>query len=178
MTTATEPKKDTLFEVTDDLLALDQLLTESEGELTPEIEAWREEYAAKIRDKADGIGWYAKRLQNEAEFFKAQRDELAAKARRAERKLEWLKGYIAYCMARLETRKIEGKVYTLALQKNGGKPPLEILEPFKSDPAQLPAEFQRVTVSANTDALRIAAEEGMADEVVRLLPAGESVRIR
>lgn len=169
-------QRESLFEVTSDLLAIDALLTESEGEVTEEIQLWMNEYADKLAAKADGIGFYAKTLQRDAEFYKAQADELAAKRRREERKLEWLKSYVGFCLARLNVRSVKGKVYTLAIQTHGGKPPLRLLQ---DDPLAFPEPCRVVTVTISKDAVRAAIEmDTLPDGLAVIDPPGEGVRIR
>jgi hypothetical protein len=98
---------------------------------------------------------------------------------RAERnKIERLKEYVRLCLERMGTRKLAGEVWTLSIQKNGGKPALKILPPYDADPNQLPAEFQTHRVEADKQALRLAAEIGGATGIAELLPVGDSVRLR
>lgn len=190
MTTATEPKKETLFSLSEDLLALDALLTESGGELTPEVEAWIAESRDKFSDKIDGFGWYWRTIEARVAGLKLAQEELTAKRAVEERKLERLKGYVRLCLNYLGTDKAKGQVYSLSIQKNGGKPPLRILPPFDVQPELLPAGYQRVSVTADKDAIRADMEkmgglqrvvpvgEGEPQPIAEILPVGDSVRLR
>lgn len=190
-TTTPAPARETLFSLSEDLLALDALLTESDGELTPEVEAWMAEYRDKLADKVDGIGWFWRTIEARIAGFKAAQDDLARKRQIEERKIERLKGYVASCLVHLGTRKLEGPTYTLAMQKNGGKAPLRLAEPFASDPSLLPPGYRIVKYAADLAKLREVAEldggvvhltptnpEEPPPLVAELLPVGESVRLR
>ena len=181
--TTTAPQRETLFVLTGELLALDELLTESGGELTPEIESWIAEYRDKFTGKIDGIGWFWRTIEARIAGLKVAQEELATKRQVEERKLERLKGYVRLCLDHLGTSSAKGSVYSLAIHANGGKPPIELLEPYRSDPKLLPTKLQKVTVSADMEALRTymdgAETVTEGDQVVaRRLPAGTHVRLR
>lgn len=167
----------TLYAITDDLLALDALLTESAGEITPEIDAWMAEYAAQLASKTDAVGFYVRDLEaHEAaltdEIARLQQKKAACAAKQARVK-EWVK----YNMTRLGVRELRGSIYAFAIQKNGGKQPIAYAT---TDPAAFAERFRDVvtTVQINRDAVRAALEAGESVDGATLLPRGESVRLR
>jgi len=166
--------KQSLFRLTEEFLALEALLEASGGELTPEIEAWREANAEAFTDKVDALVWYSKTLKAAAEFYRAQADELAHRAKVAENKIARLKEYAAVCLDRLGSRAVMGKVYAIAYQKNGGLPPLRLLNP---DPMAFPESCRNVTVS--NAAVRESLSAGTLPEgLAQLDPPGESLRFK
>lgn len=183
----TPATKETLFSLTDDLLALDQILTESGGELTPEVEQWMTEYRDKFTAKVDGLGWYWRTCEAREAGYRKAAAELADKAQTEANKVTRLKEYARACLDHLGATKVAGDIYTLAIQKNGGRTPLKVCEPFLSDPSRLPAEYQRIVVLPDLEKLRTRAElscgvatmddrDGTA--MAELLPAGTHVRLR
>ena len=144
------PAKETLFTLTEDLRALDELLTESGGELTPEVELWIQEYSTKLKGKVDGIAWFIKTCEARAVAFKAhakqireQADDLAAKGKTEENKIVRLKEYVRLCLDLMGEKKVQGEVYSIGIEANGGAAPATIVaEPFASHPEKLPAELR------------------------------------
>ena len=168
-----------LAEIEQQFSALDALLLESGGEVTPEIEAWLAEYGLAEREKVDGYVFYIRSLEAEATQAKALANELGAKARRRERAIEGLKERVAGYMAARQTDELAGSIYRFKLQRNGGKAPL-VLE--TEDPARFPPSCVK-TIPAQTvidrDAVREMAE---ADSYVltglaHLGERGRSLRI-
>lgn len=193
-TSALAPAKASLFSLTEDLNALDELLTESGGELTDEINAWLAEYALKMADKVDGLGWFWRTIEARIAGFKKGEAELTAKRKTEENKLARLKAYVHSCMTNRKETALAGEVYTLAIQRNGSRA-LTLQEPFLSHPELLPEAWRttRIVVEANMEAIRAAlAEPGVGDvltarcpdedsepvTVAVLQPAGTHVRLR
>jgi|SRR5688572_25696464 len=177
MTTQTEAP-DTLFSLTEDLKALDALLTENAGELTPEVLALMAEYQDRFETKADAVAWYAKTLEAELSVATEHAAHFETKRPVARRKVEAWKSYVLSCMTNLGAREIKGRAYTLSVQANGGEQPLEIFEPYKSDPSQLPEMLRREVVTPDTKVIRSALAQGVFLDVATLLPRGFHVRIR
>lgn len=188
-------KKESLFQLSEDLLALDALMTEAGGELTPEAEAFLEEYAKKLATKTDSLGWFWRTLEARIAGFKKIGDDLAAKRKTEENKLARIRSYVLACMRNLGAKKLEGQVYTLAVQANGQRS-FQLLEPYLSHPELLPSQFVKkvtryepdlealkaATIAAG-DALAFSGpllEDGTAPTVPAavLHPAGTHVRLR
>jgi hypothetical protein len=70
--------------------------------------------------------------------------------------------------------KIETERCTVAVTNNGGKQPIDLTV----CPEQLPAEFQKVSVTADEDRLRDALKAGREVPGARLAPRGTHLRIR
>lgn len=167
-----------LYEIVDELKALDDLLEESNGEITPEIEGWIAEYGAVLADKADRIGGYWRQLEADAEAHKKEEDFHAARKQVAKRKLERLRALVHFQMERSERTEFRGTLFRLALEKNGGKVPLRLLT---DDPERFPADCRVVTVGVDKEAVRRRLEGGGDVELAGLAELGErgcSVRLR
>lgn len=149
----------TLYELTDELLTLDALLEETEGELTPELEEWWNEYDTKSREKVDRICGFYRDLEARAAAKKAEAKELARKAGVEERKAERVKGLLDTAMTRLGTRELQGMIHKARRQKHGGKRAFSIVLPAD----QLPDAYRRAvtTYVPLTDALREIAESAI-----------------
>ena len=192
------PAKESLLTLTEDLRALDELLTESLGEITPEVELWMQEYADKLKGKVDSIAWFIRTCEARAAGFKAPAravsqsvDELNAKAKTEENKVVRIKEYVRLCLDRMKETKVQGDVYSLGIENNGGALSLEVAEPFKSDPSKLPAELRRSVWILDVEKIKQVAEANggqivvkaeKADEadvvIARIPPRGTHVRVR
>ena len=98
--------------------ALSELLEETEGELTPEIEQLLADLDLKIDDKLASVGLYIIGQQGEAEQVKIEEGRLAARRKAIERGVSGLKMY-AERMLRLAGRdRVKTPRVTIALQAN------------------------------------------------------------
>jgi hypothetical protein len=165
----------TLFALTEEMHALDELLTASGGELTDDIEAMLATIGSQITQKVDSLAWVIRTCEARAAGFKKMRQEMDEKKTTEENKIDRLKEYVRVCLDRLGTDKIKGEQYTFALQRNGGKPPVKLLEPYASDPDLLPRDLTRITVTPDMDRIR---ELPTPSEFYEVLPVGTHVRIR
>ncbi len=168
-----------LDEIAANFDALERLLDETAGEVTPEIEAWFAEYDLALREKVDGYVIYLRSLEGDAKSFKSVEDELAVKRRRVETRITWLKSRVEWFMQASEREELRGTIYRFKLVKNGGKAPIDVLV----DPAVFPEQLQRVTVDVDREKVRgmltPESPELRSGEVVlaRLGQVGQSLRI-
>jgi hypothetical protein len=123
MATATVLK---LYEFGGEYDALDELLAESEGELTPEIEALLADLDAQFDEKAERVALKIRGFLAEASAIKEEEARLAARRKARERSAESLKSYLQRQLELLGREKVAGKLVTVALQKN---PPRVLGEP-------------------------------------------------
>jgi hypothetical protein len=163
-----------LFEIGEQFDALERLLVESGGEVTPEVEAWLAEYGDLEADKLDGYAMFIRSLEHEAEGFKNIASEFAAKRTARENAAKRLKERLKQYMELRGTAQIKGKMYTAALNKNGGKAPIIV----DVAPEQLPEQLQRVTVSADVEKIRGLLEMGVKYDFAHLGEVGQHVKIR
>lgn len=174
-----------LYTLSETFAALEAELLETGGEWTPEIEAAFAALGELETDKVDAYAVVVRGLERHRDACKTERDALQQKATAAEHAARRLKERMHEYLTVRGVRELKGTVWRAAIQAHGGKQPLEVLVPAE----ELPPDFQRVTVSADTDKLRAAAEavadpggevtlthEGTA--LARLLPRGSSVRFR
>ncbi len=126
--------------------------------------------------KADG---YARVIREYEARAKARREEASAMAdmaRADEERASSVKRFLMQCMERLDTRQLAGRTFTLAVQANGGKQPVDVF--VEAD--RIPDRFVRVERKADRDALRDAILSGDEDAMrcASLMPRGFSLRIK
>lgn len=86
----------TLFEINKAILEFDYEIDEETGEIL-NAEALDALQLAR-EDKIEGVGLWIKNLQAEAEAVKKEKDAMAERQRRLEKKAESLKDYLAYAL--------------------------------------------------------------------------------
>ena len=138
----------TLYELTDEWIAISEALEESGGELTPEIEAALEAIQGEFAAKAEGIVRLIQAETNQAKQraglaapFREEADRLQALATVNENKARSLKRYLQEQMQRLKMQRIETAWFKAWIQKNG-RPSIE----WTRDVRELPDIYRRETI--------------------------------
>lgn len=163
-----------LYELTSDLLVLQEMLEDSvEDEvLTDTLEAVQGEYEIKLEAYCKVI----KNLEADIVGIKAEEKRLADKRKVLENNIERLKKAMFDSMKATNTPKVKGTLFTVAIQKNGGKIP--VIQAENADLSILPDQLVVVTEKPNLDAIRETLEAGLTVEGFTLGERGESLRIK
>jgi hypothetical protein len=167
-----------LYELTQEMKELDDLLERAENPDDPAIfDAIQRALALhdERERKVDAYCSLIAELSARAAVRKAEADRLAENARRQESKVKALKLRLLESFNTLGIGKLETERFTVSVAKNGGLVPLE-MDPTL-DPATLPEKFQKITVSADNQAIRVALEAGPL-EFAKLGERGQHVRIK
>lgn len=168
----------TLYEITGEMLLLMQMAEESDdveeimGVLKDTFDAVSGEHDVKIENCAKVI----RSLEAKAKAVKAEEAYLAGKRKTIEANVDRIKTAMMESMRAVGKTKAGGDIFTVSIQKNGGKAPLIIRDGVNAD--LLPDAFKRVTVDFNKDAIREALENGEDIDFAVLGERGESLRIR
>lgn len=177
----TKPVRATLFDIDADRAALLDLLEECEESQTPDdakvLAAWFDETSGALEDKVASYIVVIRMQETLHKGLKEEADRLRARATVHENRVKRLKATLQYVFEQSGIDRVETKRGTAALQTNGGVPPLTLLV---DDPAKLPPRFQRVTVSADNDAIREAlkANDEAAHAIAALATPGRHIRIK
>lgn len=114
----------TLREIAEERDAIDVFLSANEGELTPEIEAWLASNENDVKAKVQAIGLFVKREEQSVVTIGLEQKRLAERKQAIEKRIEWLKAYVAECLDRLGFQpgdSIKGALITVAVQANNPK---------------------------------------------------------
>lgn len=125
-----------LFEITDDLLAIQQAIVLADGELTPDVETALNALTAEFGDKVDAYGFRIRALEAQAELHRDRAAYHELRARAFSRMVEELKSRLLTAMIALGRKQLEGEDFTARI---GGA---ESVDAF--DPSQIPAAFWRM----------------------------------
>ena len=107
-----------LYELSEARDILDEFLAETEGEVTPELQQLLDELDGKIEEKIERVALYVREQLATATAIDEEVKRLSARKRARERAAEGLKAYLKSQMERLDKKKVEGLLCTVALQNN------------------------------------------------------------
>lgn len=107
-----------LYEITNARDVLDTWLAESEGEMTPELEAMLNELDGQADEKIERVALYVRERLANAEAVKVEQQRLLGIQKREEKAAESLKAYLKRQMEALGKTKVNGLLATIAIQKN------------------------------------------------------------
>lgn len=149
----------TLFEISDELAAIEELLTENDGEIGDDaagetLEAWFDQLTDARDAKIDD---YCRLIASVTARANARTEELArlgALVDTDENTIKRLKTALHNFMLERGVTKIETPLHRLTIAKNGGKPPLVIPETWREDPASAPEQYHRAVIHLDTELIR------------------------
>lgn len=150
-----------LHEIAGDFLALEELLMESGGEVTEEIETWMAENTLSLETKVDGYAALIAEWTADAEKWKTEAQRNSAHAKTLENSADKLKGRLVEQLVALDRLKVETDRFKVAVQRSAGK--VELL--VNAD--QLPAEY--LTTTTTTAVNKAAIKQGLVDGIESLV---------
>ena len=162
----------TLYEVTGRVLALQDLMLDEdldEQTIADTIEAIEGEYEIKLENYCKVI----KNLEADVEALTKESKRLTDKKKSLENNIKRLKEAMFNSMKATETTKVKGEIFTVAIQKNGGKLPVVVDVPTE----ELPDDLVRVVESPDLEAIAKMLENGESP-LAHFGERGESLRIK
>ena len=170
----------TIYDISEDMAALDALLAETGGEITPEAEAafaaFESELAANLHAKTDAYCALIAEIDARAAARKAEAKRLADRAKTDDRTADALRERLRWVWETRRLGKVETDRFTVSLAKVGGKPPLDIRVGVEDLPSW--AVKTETIASADKDAIRARLEAGEALPFAYLLERGTRISIR
>ena len=155
----------TLYNLTNEVLVIDDVLDEAEGELTPELEVRKAEMDRLIAEKVDAVCGYVQSQQDLIELAQAQIDRLNEFIRTKTRRLSTLDHYVGLCTARLGKESLGGELFEIKRGRKSQR--IEI-----SSDKNIPAKFWRVPDVQPTvmkDELKKAIKQGVTIDGVAIV---------
>lgn len=139
---------------------LQDLLEHAEGDeaQTEEILNYLEDTQQELSQKLDNYAELIQELQARAGARKQRAKEMAELAKADENLANRLKATLKLFFELHNIKRQDTDRHRITLAKNGGKAPLVLNEILPED---LPEEYQKVTITADTEAIRDALEKGI-----------------
>jgi hypothetical protein len=171
-----------LLELTDLWRQIEVELDANGGEVTEDMEARLSLFNLEERDKVDGYVHIIKDLRARAKLMREQAADLTARARTREANADWLENRLTFHMGERGLRRLEGNTHYAQWQKNGGVPPVELLDGITPD--RVVSYFhKRRPVELDEAAIRAALSDEnhdfhrLAKDYARLGDRGEHLRL-
>lgn len=173
--THTERRR-TLLDISDDLLALEDLLVEVGGDISdPAVEAavneWFDSLGSDLEAKTDNYIALISTLESRAEIRRSEAKRLASRAKTDENAAKSLRDRLIWAMRRLEKPLIETARWRVSVAKNGGVVPVEIT-------GDVPIEYRKVVTEPDVAAIRTALLNGVELGFAHLKDRGERLVIK
>lgn len=166
-----------LFQITENLLRACDQLVDSDGEISPENAAALAELEAVADDKLGSYYWLIKKLDMEIAAVQAILDQRKKQLESRNNLKERLKAAVLAHMQATGQTKITVDGNTFAVQKNGGKRPVQYAE-AEIDLSQIPDGYIKTVRSVDTDAVRRDLEAGEQLPFAALGEQGSHLRLR
>lgn len=128
----------------------------------------------EIENKADGYAKLIMNMKSDVEALQAEENRLASRRKRLETRIDTLKQNLKEAMEETGKTKFQTSLFSFNICKNGGKQAIEYNDNIKLE--ELEERFTKLEL--NKDEVRTALEDGEYLEFAKLLPRGESLRIR
>ena len=160
-----------LYEITGDLLTLQAMLEDNVEDqvLLDTLDAVQGEYEIKLESYCKII----KNLEADIEALKNEANRLTDKRKLLENNIDRLKKAMFDSMKATNTTKVKSGVFTVAIQKNGGKLPVIV----DVETAYLPKELVKVVESPDLEAIAKLIDSGNT-QYAHYGERGESIRIK
>lgn len=160
-----------LYGISEELRALDDMLDSTGGEINDEWEQKQQLLVDLLTKKVDGCVGYIQKLEDLCTLAREQKKRLDSFINSKENRIENFKLYVKRCMVMTGRTEFEGvlcKIDTIA-----GRESMQI-EPGAED--KLPIEFIETKTFAKKDALKTAIKAGQSFEGVRIVRSEPSIR--
>ena len=169
----------TLYEISDDLSALEALLIEVGGELPDEvaeaaIDGWLEETGKATKDKVDAYCGLIREIEARAAARKAEAKRLAERASIDAGAVDRLKARLLWFFEVHNLKTLETARFRVTAAQNGGVAPLHITAPLE----EIPDEFIEFVRKPMNPMIREMLEAGETLPFAELGPRTKSIRIK
>jgi len=171
----------TLYDIGDDLWAIDALLEDEDGDVTGQeeaIDAFLAEAKDNLTDKLTGYRRYMAHLDGLAEIAEAEAKRIADIARVRRNKIDRCKDRLYHFMTAHGIDKVVTPIGTFAIQKNGGALPIEIDDYLVAHPEELPEGYRQVEFKPDKIAIKNALSGGEELEFAQFGARGTHLRVK
>lgn len=168
-----------LYDIPIEFAELESVLTESDGELTPEMEKRFDDFLRAGKDKLEAGAMVVRGFEIEADACMAEAKRLAERAGALERNSGRLKKLILFALDSAFSGKVKTPLFTIWGQTSAPTWSIDLTP--GADLATFPEQFVRVKRELAKDAIKGALSKGEAipdDIIVTELPGTRFLRIK
>jgi hypothetical protein len=158
----------TLYEIGSDLSEIEQMLTDTEGEI-PEgeigaaIEKWFDSLTNERDEKVRRMCGLIEMMKFNAEACDEEARRLGRLKRANENGAERLKERLKEFFQAHNIKKLDLKIFKPHIRTNGGQVPLIYPKEWETVPANAPERFHRPVILLNTESMRVEAEQAASE---------------
>ena len=168
----------TLLDISDDMVALNDLICESDGDVSSwenTLDEWITDLKTNMSGKVDNYAALITMIQGRIKFRQEEAERLKARALTDENAVVFLKKRLLDAFKLHQIGKLETDRFRVSLAKNGGLLPLLI-----ANPNLVPKDYVRTltTESVDKEKVRQALTNGQKVEGCELLERGEHINIK
>lgn len=164
--------KISLYQITEEFKALDELLEQEGGEISDASEELESSIAQLLTSKVDACVEYRIQEKDLIELAKQRIKQLQDFVKTKENKVKRYDEYIITCLERLDTKKVEGQLHSISIRKPSVS--VNILDQDK-----IPAEYVTVETVIKIDKNKIRkALEDAPVEGATLVSEKKSLTVR
>lgn len=168
-----------LYDIPIEFAELESVLTESDGELTPELEKRFDDFLRAGKDKLEAGAMVARGFEMEADACRAEAKRLTERALSLDKNCSRLKKLILFALDSAFAGKVKTALFTIWGQTSAATKSIDLAP--GADLAALPEALVRVRRELAKDAIKDAIGKGEAlpDEIiVTELPGTRFLRIK
>lgn len=153
-----------LYEISQDLIGIEEIIENTEGEEREQAEEIKEIIKKELENKAENIAYYIRNTESNIEQKKAEEKRIKESRQADERRLKNFKNYVIEVFTELDKKKIETSIGKLSVRTSKA---VEV----SADVNTLPEQYKRVktTVEANKTELKKALQSGEHIDGVELV---------
>lgn len=137
----------TLYEIGDELEAIETAILDAEGVITPEIAVQLEAMEGALETKVEGICQVVARLARQADSAKLEADRLTKLATGRQNAADSLKHYLQKELVRLDRKKVDTRLFVVSVCRNS-RPSIAWTEGLDA----LPECYRKVVTSLDGNA--------------------------
>lgn len=167
----------TLYDITQELQALDDLLVENGGDVSDPavdaiITAWMDKIEGDLENKVDGYCAFIREMEARSAARQQEIDRLKALVESDFNAISKLKDRLKAALEVIGRPKVQTKRFAVSVCKNGGQQPVEINED------QVPQDYMNWTPVVNGARIREELAAGKELPFARMLERGSHLRIK
>lgn len=163
-----------LYNITDELDALESLLEMDQGEITDDHQELIDQVNSMISSKTDSVVGFSQYLEDQIKNAKAKKDEVSQFIRVRENAIKRLKDYVGNCLDKSGEKSFSGELYEIKERK-----PSKVLSIQNED--QVPVEFTTVETVVKIDKARLkkAVQSGDVDiDGISIIDGARSIQFK
>lgn len=160
-----------LYNLTQEMLSLEEMLLADGGEITQEYESLDDQIRFAIMQKTDNIVELARKFEDEIELAKKHERKLAEYRKARDNAIKRLKDYAQQALAFSGESKLKGAMCEISMSKPAQRVDI-------TDQDKLPGRFKRLDVKIETAEIKRAIKDGETIPGAALVDGKRSIKFK